>query len=445
MTVQRFFSNPTHSEMPAQADIVIIGGGPAGTAALWALSRQLPDANLVLIEQSGQLAAGASNASLENYRTCWLAPSLARLMRRSIDVFHRADEFFGEGSHVLLGMKQQGYLFCGFNDEQSAILRREVAHLHQMGMAHVEFLDADEIGYRFPWLRDSVIAAKFDPIAGWLDSHALIYRFANSALNAKILLDIKHVEILVELNRVRGVKTPNGSIAAPCVLIAAGANARTVGRTAGIEIPIVVRPRQSFTTPWRHDAFLENSPCIISAAPFPHVRPEARSGAVFGWEYHWNTRQVNGNASPVKDHLIEPIYPAESLKDPRFPSLVLALMSRQFGHKANQGFADPRYLRGLHHRVGYYVYRAPSHAYYVDGNGNQHPYHSQRAIIDTWDGIDGLVLSVAHVGHGIMSAPAVGEIAASKILGHPLPEAVFAEFGLNVNWVENDSGGLSKN
>src|SRR5690606_23873626 len=89
---QRFFSNPGVDEIPSTADVVIIGGGPAGTATLWALARLAPDLQIVLIEKTGQLAAGATNASLENYRTCWPTPCLAAMMHRSIDVFHNADE-----------------------------------------------------------------------------------------------------------------------------------------------------------------------------------------------------------------------------------------------------------------------------------------------------------------------------------------------------------------
>ncbi len=68
---------------------------------------------------------------------------------------------------------------------------------------------------------------------------------------------------------------------------------------------------------------------------------------------------------------------------------------------------------------------------------------SQLAIIDSWPGIDGLHLSVAHVGHGIMSSPAGGEIIAAKVLELPLPDPVFGQFGLDVPWVEHDSGGIS--
>lgn len=439
---QRFFSNPGIDEMPKRADVIVIGGGPAGTAALWALERAAPGIKIVLIEKGAQLASGATNASLENYRTCWPTPCLAAMMRRSIEVFHHADEYLGAGARTALGLKEQGYLYTAFTEQGARSLKEDVEHLHRIGLAHVEYLNADEIAHRFPWLGPQVTGAKYDPVAGWLDSHALVYRYAQGAKAAVILLDVPEVQIQVEAGRIMGVRTPGGVISSPNVVIAAGAEARRIGRTAGIEIPVVLRPRQSFTTPWRHPEYPEDGPCVISASPFPHLRPEARSGAVFGWEYSWNSKALNNGA--VQDHLVDPVWPVEQFKDPRFPSIVLTLLARQFGHRDGEGFADARYLRGIDHRIGYYVYRDVTAASYLTSDGEMRPYHSQRAVIDRWPEIDGLFLSVAHVGHGIMSSPAVGEITASLVLGQPLPDPIYKDFGLEAVWVEHDTGGLGK-
>jgi glycine/D-amino acid oxidase-like deaminating enzyme len=436
---EKFRSNPVPADMPRTADVVIIGGGPAGAAAAWAIDRAAPGTRIVVIEQSSQLAAGASLASLENFRTCWAAPCLHRMMQRSIHIFHHPDEFLGEG--VKLGVKQQGYLFVGFKSADAERLRSDVEHLHRCGLTHVEYLDGDEVGRRYAWLKGRVLAAKYDPIAGWLDSNALVYAFARAAQNTVFLLDVRETRIRVVGGRVVGVDTANGAIDAPKVVIAAGPGARALGRGIGIEIPVVVRPRQSFTTPYRHAGFEEDSPCIISAAPFPHVRPEAGTGAIFAYEYRWNTHHTGDY--PVRDKLEEPVYPVSQWKDPRFPSLTLGLMARQFGYAPGEGFADPRYLRGVDHRAGYYVYR--DNATYALADGTRQPYDSQRAIVDRWPEVEGLFVSVAHVGHGIMSAPAAGEILAAHVLGQPLPDPAFADFGLDVPFVEHDMGGLSDN
>jgi hypothetical protein len=211
-----------------------------------------------------------------------------------------------------------------------------------------------------------------------------------------------------------------------------------------VELPIILRPRQSFTTGWRHAAFPEDAPMIIGAAPSAHVRPEAREGAILGWEYNWNRKHADAEygTNPAHDAIIDPVDRIEQLKDPRFPSMVLMMLARQFGHQDGEGFADNRYLRGISHNIGYYVFRDETAAYRTEADGTKRPYDSERAIIDSHPDVEGLFMSVAHVGHGIMTSPAAGEILASKVLGLPLPDPVFREFGLDANWVEYDEGVL---
>lgn len=432
------------THIPSTADVVVIGGGPAGTAALWALDRMQPGIKTVLLEKAPQLGSGSSTASLENYRSCWPALPMARQMARSIEVLLNADTYLGEGAANAIHPRTNGYLFCGFNDQHADALRADVTHLHAIGLTHIEYLDAAEVAHRYGWLGPRVIAAKFDPRAGWVDSNALIHRYAQQARSAQIVLDVPDVQIRVQGGRVQGVTTPLGAIDAPVVLIAAGANSRKVGRSAGIELPLVVRPRQSFTTRWRHETFPEDSPMIIGSTPHPHVRPEARDGAIFGWENTWRPRNLADEygTNTARDAIIDPIYPPEPLKDPRFPSLALALLARQFGHAPGEGFGDTRYLRGLYHNIGYYTYRDETAAYRIEADGTWRGYDSERAIIDRHPDVEGLVVSIAHVGHGIMTSPASGEIAAAHILGQDLPDPVFAEFGFAANWVEYDEAVL---
>lgn len=447
----------TIESLPSTADAIILGGGPAGAAAAWALHRAEPSLRVVLIERADHLGAGSTAASLECWRTCWPTACIARQMARSVEVFQHADEYLGEGAAAGISLKQHGYLFCAFTEPHAETLHRDVAHLHGMGLTHIEFLNADEVSHRFGWLGDRVIAAKFDPVAGWLDSNALIHWYLKASPSVQVALGVGESAIETRAGRVTGVRTPQGVISTPRVLIAAGAESWALGRTAGVELPVVARPRQSFTTSWRHAGFPSDSPLVIGGPPFPHVRPEAGSGAIFGWEYAWRNKRRSvdfGSESRTRglsplsisdgppDALIEPVYPVDSLKDPRFPSLTLALLARQFGHRAGEGFASPRYLQGVHHNIGYYVSRGPAAACRVGADGSPQPYESERAIIDRVGEVEGLFVSIAHVGHGIMTSPAAGEIAASLMLGRPLPDPAYADFGMGVQWVEHDESVL---
>ena len=274
----KFISNPSPDEMPRSADVIVIGGGPAGTAALWALERFAPGTQTVLIEQQRTAGRGQFDWHRSNtIRTCWPALPLARQMQRSVEVFHHADDYLGEGAAQSLALKQRGYLFCAFNERRRTDLQADVRRLHDIGLTHIEYLDADEVRYRFGWLGERVIAAKYDPIAGWLDSNALIYKYAQSATSAQILLGVPRGAHVRRRWACTGVATPNGKIAAPNVVIAAGANAQGDRAHGGRRTTDHRSARARASRPAGGIAqFPEDAPMMIGAAPFPHVRPEAR-------------------------------------------------------------------------------------------------------------------------------------------------------------------------
>lgn len=441
---EKFLHSPTPHEMPPSADVVVIGGGMAGTAAAWALDAASPGIHTIVLEQSGHLAAGASTASIENFRSVWPTACLAEMMRGSIDVFLHADEYLGEGANKALNVRQRGYLYCAFTEKDARDLQSDVESLKSAGLPHVEFLDTDDIQARYPWLNGDcpVVAAKFDPLAGWLDSNALAYQYAKAARGAQFILGIEESRIVVEGNKVVGVNTEHGYISTPNVIIAAGAGSREVGRSAGIEIPIVVRPRNSFTTGYSH--LPPDAPFIIGSTPHPYVRPTGERGAIFGWEYHWTTRQLNGQGqnNPVQDHLVTPIFPTTLVQDPRHPGATLELLSRQFHDKNGKGFSNPGYLARVHQSTGYYVYRSDEAAYATLPDGTRKPYNSERAIIEAWPEISGLYLSVAHVGHGVMASAEAGRIIAAYVVGQEQRSPLYQHFKLSVPFVPNDGGGL---
>jgi len=110
-------------------------------------------------------------------------------------------------------------------------------------------------------------------------------------------------------------------------------------------------------------------------------------------------------------------------------------MGKQWGHRAGEGFRDPRYLsRRIAHQIGYYTMREPVR----DEQGRT--VHSERALIDRAPGIDGLFVSTAHVGHGVMTAPAAAEILAALVVGQEPSIPCWQDFGMNARIVPHEEG-----
>lgn len=417
--------------MSHSADIVIIGGGQAGPAVAWALERLDSTLNIILLESNPALASGASTASVEAFRSCWTPQCIAEQTRRSIHIFLNADDYLNDGAKDRLNIRQNGYLWLAFDEVEAEALRQSIALFHRWGLAHARYINGDEARRAFPWLPPRVVGARYDPLAGWLDSNALAYSFIRATRHTKVWLETTAQEIVVTNGRVTGVKTSKGIVWTRTVILAAGPGTRALGRTAGVDIPVVCIPRQSFWTPFRQANIPAHAPLVISRWPYAHFRPEG-DGLLFAWSYQ---RRGEHGLQAAENYAI-PRWPIESFKDPRYPELTLELLARQFGYQAGQGFRDPRYLtRRIAHNIGYYVYRTPVM------DRDRRITHSERAILDRWPGIEGLILSIAHVGHGIMTAPAAGEIVAALVLGQEPEARLWRDFGLNVQSVPYEEGG----
>ncbi|MFN8497847.1 MAG: FAD-binding oxidoreductase [Anaerolineae bacterium] len=434
--MQRFYSGAEANTLfssgtPLTADVVIIGGGQAGPATAWAVEREDPTARIVVLEANAQLAGGASTASLEQFRTCWTPRAIAEQVRWSLEIFLDPDTYLGEGAAQGLNVRQRGYLWLALGEDEAQAQRENVALLHTWGLRHACALDADDVRRAYPWLPQRVVGARLDPLAGWLNSDFLANRFARGTSNTRFLLETPAQAILADGGRVSGVRTARGVVSAPRVLLAAGPGSRALGKTVGVDLPLVCMPRQSFSTPFRDPSIPPHAPVVISRFPYAHFRPDG-DGLLFAWSYHWSRHPADESAPGYVDS----IPPVQSLKDGRFPEATLWLLARQFGHPEGEGFRDPRYLsRRIGHQIGYYVYRQPT----VDPAGRV--IHSERAIIDHVPGVEGLVLSIAHAGHGIMTAPAAAHIAASLALGKTPRIPLWQDFGLGVGRVAYEEGG----
>ena len=325
--MQRFYSGAEADSLfsantALTADIVIVGGGQVGPATAWALEREDPTLRIVVLEANSQLASGASTASLEQFRTCWTPQAIAEQVRWSLQIFLDPDTHLGDGAAQGLNVRRRGYLWLAMDEDEARAQRENVALLRSWGLRHACALDGEDVRREYAWLPERVVGARLDPMAGWLNSDFLANRFARTTHNTRFLLDTPAQAILARDGRVTGVRTSRGVVNAPVVVLAAGPGSRALGRTVGIDLPLVCIPRQSFLTPFRDPTIPANAPVVISRSPYAHFRPEGE-GLLFAWSYHW-ARHSGDELSPG---YVDSIPPVQSLKDPRFPEATLYLLA----------------------------------------------------------------------------------------------------------------------
>jgi sarcosine oxidase subunit beta len=259
------------------ADVVVIGGGIVGTATAFWLSKAKLD--VVVLEMREGLSTLTTAASVECFRAQFTDPAMATLAKQSIEIFENFEELIGIPGYDI-SIHQQGYLFVTDDTRMVKDLQTAVDQHHVLGVTDSEFLSADEVHSRFPFISDSVVGATFRQRDGWLSADSLTHGFVKGS-DAKFFINTKATGILLDERGVCGVETTRGDIQTRTVVNAAGPFARKVGHMAGIDLPLEPVRRQR--------VFIAASEMIPQYAPFTidlvndaYWRPEV-GGALMGW------------------------------------------------------------------------------------------------------------------------------------------------------------------
>jgi dimethylglycine dehydrogenase len=222
------------SPIPAEAEVVIVGGGIAGCSVAYHLTR-LGCTDVVLLE-AADLASGSTwhAAGL----CTQFAPSynLMKLLRTSLDLYGSLEEETGQAVDLHR---------CG--SVRLAATRDRIDEFEQRASVAalldipVEIVGPEQLRELFPLVdTDGVLAAAYLPTDGHVDPTSVTQALVAGALarGAGVFRSAPVRTVSYE----RGgwtVTTPKGSIRTKTVVNAAGQWARQVGRLADAELPIV--------------------------------------------------------------------------------------------------------------------------------------------------------------------------------------------------------------
>jgi len=115
----------------------------------------------------------------------------------------------------------------------------------------VEFLNSDEIGSRWPYLRtEDVLGGTFCARDGYAGPNEILSGFASGAKRAgvKIHEGTEVIGISTAKGKIQSVKTKNEEISTPVVVNAGGPYAASIGGMMSVKIPVKPLRRQIFIT-----------------------------------------------------------------------------------------------------------------------------------------------------------------------------------------------------
>lgn len=371
----------------ADGPVVVVGGGVVGMSIAFHLT-QLEHRDVIVVER-GELGEGSTAAATGGVRQQFTSRINAALVHRSVEFFATFTERTGEP----LDFRQHGYLFLLTDEQQQTVFSRAVRMQNELGIPS-QTLTPDEVHKRFAGTRtDDLIGATYCPTDGSASPQDAVNGFAKAARRGGAQI-LRHTNVTGFTRdgdgAVTGVTTSAGALKAAAVVIAAGPQAREVGRLAGVDLPVSPHRRQAFAlggTSWVQTG----APLAVDVASGAYVHPEGSGGAVVGG----NDRVTpEGTDTAVDWSLLEP--------------LMGALIHRW------PGMADAQLMRGW--------------------AGLREMTPDDHALVGPVPAMPGLWAAVGFSGHGFMQAPAIGEALAQLLVHesadidlHPLRLSRFAE------------------
>lgn len=224
-------------DLPDATDILVVGGGIAGTASAFALSSRT-DRDVTLVERDS-IAAGATGDSSAILRHAYGANPLYTRMAREGHDFYR--DFAAHTGADLTTVGQPLLLWGGEGVSPTEAPMASYQTLSSLGLPVARY-EAADIPTEFPHLDvpGPVEFAVSDVGAGYTDGTDAATGFARAAADNGVRIVTGHAveSILVEGSEVVGARTTAGDVACDDLVVAAGAWTHRLTATAGVELPV---------------------------------------------------------------------------------------------------------------------------------------------------------------------------------------------------------------
>lgn len=267
--------------------VVVVGGGIVGLSSAYSLARRNIDVTLF---EKQSLGMASTSRSIGGIRSQFGTPVNVELSEASKEVWDEFEARFG----VDIDYRKTGYLLLARSEETADHFERTVEMQREHG-AETRYLDPDEAAeYCAGVDPEQFVAAAYNPDDGFADPNLAVQGYATAAREAgvDIVTGTEVTDVVLENRAVSGIEIDGERHEAEYVVNAGGAEARRVGKMAGVDLPIRPRRRQiAIVEP--SQSVPEDDPLMIDLDSGSFFRPERDGDAIIGGHFDEDDTDVD--------------------------------------------------------------------------------------------------------------------------------------------------------
>lgn len=359
-------------------DVAVIGAGIIGCSVAYHLAT-LGRVRVIVLERAPTLGAGSTGKATGGFRCQYSTPINVRLSLLSREKLLQ----FTDETGVDPEYRPYGYLFVASTEAQMAVLREALMAQRAAGLTESREVSVQEIQELNPALyTDDLIGGTFCPLDGFTRPVKILQGYYEASVRAGVefQLGAGEAQVWCEGDRVRGVLLSNGGrIEGGAVVNAAGAWAGVLAQHAGVNLPVQPLKRQVGVT-----------------FPFPDLPETMPMSVDVNDGFHLRVR--DGRVLLLYPHALQQEHTFDATFEPTWLDAMWRRALRRVPCLQNTQIDLENCWAGLYEMS-----------------------HDKHVILGESAELRGLYLANGSSGHGVMHAPALGELLARMILGLELP------------------------
>ncbi|GAA0693763.1 FAD-binding oxidoreductase [Marinobacterium maritimum] len=260
-------------------DFLIIGGGILGAATAWSLAQRAPAGTRIRLVEAGMLATATTSQAAALLTRVRPDPAMAALVAQTFSAIDQLNKVLDEP----LPLRQVGSLHLATREAGRQYLHSTARTAADLGLT-TERLKLDDVIQRAPWLSAAADAeALYVAEDGYMDPVQLAQGYITAArhLGVEVVQHCRVQSLVRQQDRVVGVQTDQGFMAAGCVICCAGPWSTQLLAEQGVSLAMAPVRSHYWITEDNTDLFPADSPMVILPDANAYARPEV-GGLLFG-------------------------------------------------------------------------------------------------------------------------------------------------------------------